>query len=81
MSSANTMWAPPPEPKTGLGRYRVLSSRAGVRVSPIQLGMHYLLLVASFHELINFRRCDEHRRQVVGVWYGQHGQRVVLQIA
>lgn len=30
--------APPPEPKTPLGRYRVLSRLAGVRVSPIQLG-------------------------------------------
>lgn len=28
----------PPPPKTGLGRYRVLSSTAGVHVSPIQLG-------------------------------------------
>ena len=29
---------PAPQPKTGLGRYRVLSSTAGVHVSPIQLG-------------------------------------------
>ncbi|KAK8194197.1 putative aryl-alcohol dehydrogenase aad14 [Zalaria obscura] len=29
---------PAPEPKTELGRYRVLSSTAGVRVSPLQLG-------------------------------------------
>ncbi|KAJ5699088.1 aryl-alcohol dehydrogenase AAD14 [Penicillium macrosclerotiorum] len=28
----------PPEPATPLGRYRVLSSSAGVRVSPLQLG-------------------------------------------
>ena len=33
-----SFWEPAPEPKTGLGRYRVLASRAGVRVSPIQLG-------------------------------------------
>ena len=32
------LWTPAPPPKTGLGRYRVLSSRAGIRVSPIQLG-------------------------------------------
>ena len=32
------LWPAPPTPPTGLGRYRVLSSRAGVRVSPIQLG-------------------------------------------
>lgn len=29
---------PAPPPPTGLGLYRVLSPRAGVRVSPIQLG-------------------------------------------
>ena len=28
----------PPAPKTELGRYRVLSPKAGVRVSPLQLG-------------------------------------------
>ena len=33
-----SFWESAPEPKTGLGRYRVLASRAGVRVSPIQLG-------------------------------------------
>ncbi|KAF2723356.1 Aldo/keto reductase [Polychaeton citri CBS 116435] len=29
---------PAPEPKTELGRYRILSSTAGIRVSPLQLG-------------------------------------------
>ncbi|KAG0162877.1 putative aryl-alcohol dehydrogenase aad14 [Apophysomyces sp. BC1034] len=29
---------PPPEPPTELGRYRILSSTAGIRVSPLQLG-------------------------------------------
>ena len=29
---------PAPEPASELGRYRVLSSKAGVRVSPLQLG-------------------------------------------
>lgn len=29
---------PAPQPTTGLSRYRVLSSAAGVHVSPIQLG-------------------------------------------
>lgn len=29
---------PPKQPKTPLGRYRVLSPLAGVRVSPLQLG-------------------------------------------
>ena len=33
-----SFFEPVPTPKTGLGRYRVLSARAGVRVSPIQLG-------------------------------------------
>lgn len=33
-----SLWAPPPPPKTALGRYRVLSKHAGVRVSPLQLG-------------------------------------------
>ncbi|KIJ31395.1 hypothetical protein M422DRAFT_88178, partial [Sphaerobolus stellatus SS14] len=33
-----SFWAPPPSPKTKLGRYRVLSPIAGVRVSPICLG-------------------------------------------
>lgn len=33
-----SLWAPPPEPKTPLGRYRKLSPLAGVRVSPIALG-------------------------------------------
>jgi hypothetical protein len=32
------MLKPPPEPKTELGRYKVLSSTAGIRVSPLQLG-------------------------------------------
>jgi aryl-alcohol dehydrogenase-like predicted oxidoreductase len=32
------LFAPAPEPKTPLGRYRILSSMAGVRVSPLQLG-------------------------------------------
>ncbi|KAF3400187.1 putative aryl-alcohol dehydrogenase AAD14 [Penicillium rolfsii] len=32
------IFAPPPEPATPLGRYRVLSSTAGIRVSPLQLG-------------------------------------------
>ncbi|KAJ5706010.1 hypothetical protein N7536_001699 [Penicillium majusculum] len=32
------IWAPAPEPTTELGRYRVLSSTAGIRVSPLQLG-------------------------------------------
>ena len=32
------VFAPAPEPATPLGRYRVLSSTAGVRVSPLQLG-------------------------------------------
>ncbi|KAF9890565.1 hypothetical protein FE257_005696 [Aspergillus nanangensis] len=31
-------FAPAPEPVTELGRYRVLSSTAGIRVSPLQLG-------------------------------------------
>ncbi|KAF8814291.1 arylalcohol dehydrogenase [Phlegmacium glaucopus] len=31
-------WPTPPQPKTGLARYRVLSPNAGVHVSPIQLG-------------------------------------------
>ena len=33
-----SLLAPPPEPATKLGRHRQLSSRAGVHVSPIQLG-------------------------------------------
>ncbi|KAK4554032.1 putative aryl-alcohol dehydrogenase aad14 [Recurvomyces mirabilis] len=32
------LFAPAPEPKTELGRYRILSSSAGIRVSPLQLG-------------------------------------------
>ncbi|KAL1849322.1 putative aryl-alcohol dehydrogenase aad14 [Paecilomyces lecythidis] len=34
----SSMFAPAPEPCTDLGRYRILSSSAGVRVSPLQLG-------------------------------------------
>lgn len=33
-----TYLPPPPKPKTGLDRYRLLSPNAGVHVSPIQLG-------------------------------------------
>ncbi len=33
-----SMFAPAAQPKTGLGRYRVLSATAGVHVSPIVLG-------------------------------------------
>ncbi|KAH7022077.1 aryl-alcohol dehydrogenase [Ilyonectria destructans] len=36
--SLSEIFAPAPEPKTPLGRYRVLSSSAGVRVSPLCLG-------------------------------------------
>lgn len=32
------MFKPAPEPATELGRYRILSSTAGIRVSPLQLG-------------------------------------------
>lgn len=34
----STLFEPAPEPPTELGRYRILSSTAGVRVSPLQLG-------------------------------------------
>ena len=33
-----SLWQPPPPAATPLGRYRVLSPLAGVRVSPLQLG-------------------------------------------
>lgn len=33
-----SLWKAPPPPKTGLGLYRILSPRAGVRVSPLVLG-------------------------------------------
>jgi hypothetical protein len=33
-----SLWGPPPPPPTKLGRYRILSPNAGVRVSPLQLG-------------------------------------------
>jgi len=32
------IFTPAPEPKTELGRYRILSPTAGVRASPLQLG-------------------------------------------
>lgn len=32
------LFVPAPEPKCELGRYRILSSTAGIRVSPLQLG-------------------------------------------
>ncbi|KAF8815569.1 arylalcohol dehydrogenase [Phlegmacium glaucopus] len=34
----SSLYAPAPAPESGLARYRVLSARAGVHVSPIQLG-------------------------------------------
>lgn len=34
MAKVNNVFAPAPEPETGLGRYRVLSSTPSVRVSP-----------------------------------------------
>ena len=33
-----SLWAPPPQPKTKLGRHRQLAPLAGIHVSPIQLG-------------------------------------------
>ena len=36
--SAAEFWAPPPQPKTKLGRHRLLAPTAGVHVSPICLG-------------------------------------------
>jgi len=33
-----SLFQPAPEPKTELGRYRILSPTAGIRVSPLQLG-------------------------------------------
>ncbi|TEA07478.1 putative aryl-alcohol dehydrogenase AAD14 [Colletotrichum sidae] len=38
MSDLKTLFTPAPEPQTELGRYRVLSTTAGVRVSPLCLG-------------------------------------------
>ena len=35
---ASEVFQPAPEPATELGRYRILSSTAGIRVSPLQLG-------------------------------------------
>lgn len=32
------LFKPAPEPPTELGRYRVMSTTAGIRVSPLQLG-------------------------------------------
>ena len=32
------LWKPTPEPESELGRYRILSPTAGIRVSPLQLG-------------------------------------------
>lgn len=32
------LFKPAPDPATPLGKYRVLSKRAGIRVSPLQLG-------------------------------------------
>lgn len=34
----SAIFMPAPQPPTELGRYRILSSTAGVRVSPLQLG-------------------------------------------
>lgn len=36
--SSMSLFAPPPLPKSPLGRYRILSPLAGIRVSPLQLG-------------------------------------------
>jgi aryl-alcohol dehydrogenase-like predicted oxidoreductase len=33
-----SLYAPPPPPESDIARYRALSARAGVHVSPIQLG-------------------------------------------
>ncbi|KAL7412880.1 NADP-dependent oxidoreductase domain-containing protein [Mrakia frigida] len=33
-----SLFAPPPAPKTALGRHRILSPTAGIKVSPLQLG-------------------------------------------
>jgi len=38
VEAPKSVFPPPPPPKTGLARYRLLSARAGARVSPIQLG-------------------------------------------
>lgn len=35
---ATNLFAPTPEPKTALGRYRILGPNCGLRVSPLQLG-------------------------------------------
>jgi aryl-alcohol dehydrogenase-like predicted oxidoreductase len=35
---SQSLFSPPPEPKTPLGRYRLLGPNCGLRVSPIQLG-------------------------------------------
>lgn len=35
---ASNLFAPSPEPKTPLGRHRVLGPHCGLRVSPLQLG-------------------------------------------
>ena len=40
----NKLFAPAPEPRTPLGRYRVLGPHCGLRVSPLQLGASALSL-------------------------------------
>lgn len=37
-SNMTDLFKPAPEPSTELGRFRVLSSTAGIRCSPLQLG-------------------------------------------
>lgn len=38
LSNMSDLWKPAPEPESELGRYRILSPTAGIRVSPLQLG-------------------------------------------
>ncbi|KAM0545603.1 hypothetical protein ACHAPJ_011303 [Fusarium lateritium] len=56
-------FTPPPEPKTELGRYRILSSTAGVRVSPLVLGAMSIgqawgSMVGSMNEEDSFKLLD-----------------------
>jgi hypothetical protein len=61
-----SFWKALPEPQTGLGRYRTLATRAGVRVSPIQLGACFRILY--LRDLVAYRYVNSGAMSIGDQW-------------
>ncbi|KAK5326068.1 putative aryl-alcohol dehydrogenase aad14 [Exophiala xenobiotica] len=82
------IFKPAPEPATELGRYRILSSTAGVRVSPLQLGAMSIGeawkdFMGSMDKEQSFKLMDAYfeSEKWIGEWMKERGNRDQMFIA